>query len=178
MWVRNSGNGIENLVFVIDTSGLKCSGEKECTKSQYRRARRRKFIKIHAGINIKTRHVLFNKSTTSIMSDISVLPEAINNVTGKIDTLFADGGYDSRSSYLLSKPETKVVIPPRRNAVTDKHTHQRNKAIYYINEHRKSRWKREYNYHQWALVENLFRLWKPFTEKKYAPRIAKNNKPR
>ena len=82
------------------------------------------------------------------MSDISVLLEAINNVTGKIDTLFADGGYNSRSSSLLSEPETKVVIPPRRNAVTDKHTHQRNKAIYYINEHRKSRWKREYNYHQ------------------------------
>ena len=29
-------------------------------------------------------------------SETSVLPEAINNVAGKIDTVFANGGYDSR----------------------------------------------------------------------------------
>lgn len=149
-------NRKENIVFAIDASRLKCSGEKEWTQSQYRRIRRRKFIKIHAGINVKTRHVLFNKSTTSRVSDISVLPEAINNVVGKIDTLFPDGSYDSRSSYLLPHPETKVVIPPRRNALADSHTQQRNEAISYIGKHRKSRWKREFNYHQRALVENIF----------------------
>ena len=74
----------------------------------------------------------------------------------KFDTLFADGSYDSRSSYELTDPDTKVVIAPRRSAVTDKHTHQRNNSINYINEHRKSRWKRKYSYHQRALVENLF----------------------
>jgi len=78
----------------------------------------------------------------------------------KIDTLFADGSYDSRSSYLLPHSDTKVVIPPRRNAVTDKYTKQRNEAISYIGEHRKSRWKREHDYHQRALVENLFSRWK------------------
>ena len=90
MWVRSSENGIENIVFAIDANGLKCSGEKEWTQSQYRRTRRRKFIKIYAGINIKTRHVLFDKSTTSRMSDIPVLTEAQNNFPGKINTLFAD----------------------------------------------------------------------------------------
>ena len=153
-------NGKENIVFAIDASGLKCSGEKEWTQSQYRRARRRKFIKIHAGINVTTRHILFNKSTKSTVSDISVLSEAIDTVDVKFDTLFADGGYDSRSSYLLPHPDTKVIIPPRRNAVADKDTDQRNKAIKYIGEHRKSRWKREFNYHQRALVENLFSRWK------------------
>ena len=150
----------ENLVFAIDASGLKCTGEKEWTQSQYRRTRRRKFIKIHAGINLNTRHILFNKSTTSKVSDISVLPDAINNVAGKIDTLFADGGYDSNGSYQLSNSETKVIIPPRRNAVADKSTTQRSEAIKYIGEHRKSRWKREFHYHQRALVENLFSRWK------------------
>ena len=75
-------NRKENIVFAIDASGLKFSSEKEWTQSQYRRTRRRKFIKIHAGINIKSRHGLFNKSTTSRISDISVLQEAINNVSG------------------------------------------------------------------------------------------------
>ena len=95
--------------------------------------------KIYAGINIKTRHVLFNKFKTSRMSDISVLPKAINNVAAKIDTLFTDFGSDSKTSYLLSYPETKVVIPPRRNALADKQTQKRNDAINYILEHRKSR---------------------------------------
>jgi len=153
-------NGKENIVFAIDASGLKCSGEKEWTQSQYRRARRRKFIKIHAGINVTTRHILFNKSTNSKVSDISVLSEAIDTVDVKFDKLFADGGYDSKSSYLLTHPDTKVIIPPRRNAFADKETHQRNEAINYIGEHRKSRWKREFYYHQRALVENLFSRWK------------------
>ena len=77
-----------------------------------------------------------------------------------IETLFADGGYDSKSSYELTHPDTKVIIPPRKNAVKDSQTHQRNESIDYINEHTKSRWKREYNYHQRALVENLFSRWK------------------
>ena len=63
------------------------------------------------------------------MSDISLLPEAINNIEGEIDTLFANSGYDSKGSCKLTKLDTKVVIPPRRNAVTNKHTHQRNEAI-------------------------------------------------
>ena len=153
-------NRKENIVFAIDGSGLKCYGEKEWIQTQYRRARRRKFIKIHAGINIDTRHILFNKSTKSKVSDISVLSEAIENVDVKFDSLFADGGYDSKSSYNIAHPETKIIIPPRCNAVTDNNTHQRNQAIDYINKHSKSRWKREYNYHQRALVENLFSRWK------------------
>ena len=153
-------NRTENLVFVINASGLKCYGEKEWTQSHYRRTRRRKFIKIHAGINLNTRHILFNKSTTSRVSDNSVLPEAINNVVGKIDALFADGRYDSKGSYQLPDPDTKVVITTRRNVVSDKHTLQRNKAIEYIEEHGKLRWKREFNYHQRALLENLFSRWK------------------
>lgn len=154
-WNRN-----ENIVFAIDGSGLKCQGEKEWIQSQYRTARRRKFIKIHTGMNVKTRHVLFNRATKSKVSDISVLSEAIDDVDVKFDTLFADGGYDSKSSYHLTPENTKVIIPPRSNAVTDKHTHQRNEAINYISEHSKSRWKREYNYHQRALVENCFGRWK------------------
>ena len=145
--VSKKWNRTENLVFAIDASGLKCFGEKEWTQSQYRRTSRRKFIKIHAGININTKHILFNKSTTSRVSDISVLPQAIDTVGDKIDTLFADGGYDSRSSYLLPDSDTKEVIPPRKNAATDKCTSQRNEAISYIRMHRKSRWKREYKYH-------------------------------
>ena len=102
--------GKENIVFAIDGSGLKCSGEKEWTQSQYRRARRRKFIKIHAGINVSTRHILFNKSTNSKVSDISVLSEAIDTVDVKFDALFANGGYDSKSSNQLTHSDTKVVI--------------------------------------------------------------------
>ena len=84
----------------------------------------------------------------------------MNTVDVNFDTLFADGGYDSRASYQLTKPSTKIVIPPRRNAIADKLTHQRKEAIKYIGEHRQSRWKREFDYHQRALVENLFSRWK------------------
>ena len=76
-------NRKENIVFAVNVSGLKCSSEKEWTQSQYRRIRRRKFSRIHAGINMNTRHILFNKSTTSRVSDIPVLPKAIKNIAIK-----------------------------------------------------------------------------------------------
>ena len=86
--------------------------------------------------------------------------EVINNIAGKIHTLFADGGYDSKGSCQITELDTKVIIPPGSNAVNDKHTKQRNNAIKYIGEHRKSRWKRKHDYHQREFVENLFSCWK------------------
>ena len=50
-------------------------------------------------------------------------------------------------------------MPPRRNAFKDKETHQRNEALKLIGEHNRSRWKREFNYGQMPLVENLFSRW-------------------
>lgn len=79
-------NGKENIVFAIDGSGLKCCGEKEWIQSHQRKARRRKFTKIHVGVNVDSRHILFNKSTQSNVSDISVLSEAIKNIDVKLDT--------------------------------------------------------------------------------------------
>ena len=117
-------------------------------------------IKIHTGININTREIIFNKSTSSNTSDISVLPEAIKQVGNKINKLLADGGYDSKSSYTNLPPEVEVLIPPRKNAVKDNSTHQRNKAIDYIDEHSRSRWRREVSYHQRSIMENTFSRWK------------------
>ena len=153
-------NGKENIVFALDSSGLKCCGEKEWMQINHRPTRRRKFIKIHAGINVSTRHILYNKSTTSRVSDISILPDTVEKVGTTFKKFIADGGYDSKSSNSISKPEVEAVIPPRVNAVKDTHASQRNQAIDYISEHSKSRWKREVGYHDRAIVENTFSRWK------------------
>ncbi len=70
-------NNRDNIVFAIDASGLKCCGEKEWMQSKQRRTRRRKFIKIHTGINVETREIIYNKLTSSNVSDMAVFPEAI-----------------------------------------------------------------------------------------------------
>jgi len=153
-------NGKENIVFSIDGSGLKCCGEKEWMQIKHRVTRRRKFIKIHTGINVTTREILYNKSTSSRVSDISVLSDAVKKVGNKFNRFLADGGYDSKYSYTMMPSEVEIVIPPRKNAVKDKSTHQRNQSIDYISEHSKSRWKREVGYHDRAIVENIFSRWK------------------
>ena len=153
-------NHRENIVFSIDGSGLKCCGEKEWMQNKYRKTRRRKFIKIHTGINVTTREIIFNKSTSSRVSDISVLPEAIKQVGNKFSKLLADGGYDSKSTYRNLPSQVEVVIPPRKNAVKDNTTHQRNQSIDYIDEHSRSRWRWEVGYHQRSIVENTFSRWK------------------
>lgn len=153
-------NRKENLVFSIDGSGLKCCGEKEWMRKKHKATRRRKFTKIHTGINVSTRHIVFNKATSSRVHDGSVLPEAIEIVGEHIRTLLADGGYDFKSSYRVVPDDVDVIIPPRSNAVKDDTTHQRNQAIEHIDEHGKSQWKREVGYHQRSLVENTFSRWK------------------
>jgi len=153
-------NRKENIVFSIDASGLKCCGEKEWMQFKHRLTRRRKFIKIHTGINIKTRHILYNKATTSRVSDISILPDAIKKIGSKFDRFLADGGYDSKSVYAVIPDDVQVLIPPRKNAVKDSNTHQRNQVINYISEHSKSRWKREVAYHDRSIIENTFSRWK------------------
>ena len=153
-------NRKENIVFSIDGSGLKCCGEKEWMQTKHRQTRRRKFIRIHTGINVNTREIIFNKSTSSRVSDTSVLPEAIKQVGNTFSKLLADGGYDSKSTYTNLPPEVEVLIPPRKNAVKDNSTHQRNKAIEYIGEYSRSRWRREVDYHQRSIMENTFSRWK------------------
>jgi len=153
-------NGKENIVFSIDASGLKCCGEKEWMQIKHRTTRRRKFIKIHTGINVTTREILYNKSTSSRVSDISILSDAVEKVGNKFNRFLADGGYDSKYSYTMMPNGVEIVIPPRKNAVKDNSTHQRNKAIDYIGEHSRSRWRREVGYHDRAIVENTFSRWK------------------
>lgn len=153
-------NGKKNIVFSIDSSGLKCCGEKEWMQTKHRVTRRSKFVKIHTGINVTTREIVYNKVTSSRVSDISMLSDAVRKVGNKFNRFLADGGYDSKCSYTMIPSEVEVIIPPRKNAAKDGETHQRNQAIDYINEHSKSRWKREIGYHQRAIVENVFSRWK------------------
>jgi IS5 family transposase len=158
-------NGKENIVFSIDGSGLKCCGEKEWMQIKHRVTRRGKFIKIHAGINVTTREILYNKSTSSRVSDVSVLSDAVEKVGNQCNRFLADGGYDSKYSYTMMSSGVEVVIPPRKNAVKDSETHQRNQAIDYISEHSKSRWKRDVGYHDRAIIENTLADGKPYLEK-------------
>ncbi len=128
----NRWNRKDNLVFAIDGSGLKCCGEKEWMRKKHKATRRRKFVKIHAGIDVSTRHIIFNKTTSSKMHDGTVLPEALENIGNDISVLLADGGYDFKSSYAMTPVEVDIVIPPRSNAILDNKTHQRNQAIKHI----------------------------------------------
>mgnify|MGYP000623554331 CR=1 FL=1 len=153
-------NQKESIVFSIDASGLKCSGEKEWMRKKHKATRVRKFIKIHTGINVDTRHIIFNKTTSSRKHDGTQFPDAIKQAGNKIKIILADGGYDFKSSFGLTHPDVKIIIPPRSNAIVDHNTHQRNTAIKHIEEHGRARWKREIGYHQRSLVENTFSRWK------------------
>lgn len=153
-------NGKENIVFSVDASGLKCCGEKEWMRKKHKVTRKRKFVKIHTGINTSSKHILFNKVTSSRKHDGSILPEAVEKLKGNLKTLLADGGYDFKSSYGLTAEDVNVIIPPRSNAVVDHKTSQRNQAIEYISENSKAKWKRETDYHRRSLVENVFSRWK------------------
>jgi hypothetical protein len=67
-------------------------------------------ILYHSQVLTYTRHVIFNKANTSRVSDISVPSEAIDDVNVKMDTIFTDNGYDSKSSHKLTHSATKSLF--------------------------------------------------------------------
>jgi hypothetical protein len=169
---------------VFDASGLKVYGEGEWKVRSYGFSKRRKWMKIHLGIDPKTQEILLSKLTDNHSDDIDVAIDLLDDASFPIDKVYGDGLYDAEKIYeKLWNRDSVPIIPTRKNA-RNKNTKKpwlfyREKQISEIkglggDDLARSIWKKLTGYHQRSLVETAFSRWKQLLGPKLKSRKSEN----
>jgi hypothetical protein len=107
----------ESRHLVIDSTGVKVYGEGEWKVRQHGWSKRRTWLKLHVCVDESSFEIISACATTNNVSDGEVLPDLINDVSGPISQVSADGAYDQRACYdAINGREAKAAIPPREDA--------------------------------------------------------------
>jgi hypothetical protein len=118
---------------VVDSTGLKIYGEGEWLDAKRRSPSRRRWRKLHIGINAETFDVVVAELTPDDVGDVSTVPDLLEQIDSSIGSLIADGAYDVEAVYNAvaeRHPGAAVIIPPRATAVANEAaTSQRDRHI-------------------------------------------------
>lgn len=110
-----------SLHFLVDSTGIKFSGEGEWQVRKHGASRRRQWRKIHIGIDADTLEVRAVEMTSNRIGDASVLPDLLVQIPPEeqIGSVTADGIYDTKGCHAaIAARGAEAIIPPRRNART------------------------------------------------------------
>jgi IS5 family transposase len=105
-------------VVLIDATGIKVCGEGEWKVKVHGKTKRRKWIKLHIGLDEKTQEVVSLAVTSGNVADCKAGKEIISNLPKSMKLVKADTGYDTSNIRNLIKDRGGTcLIPPRKNAV-------------------------------------------------------------
>ena len=117
-------------VVLIDATGIKVYGEGEWKVKVQGKTKRRKWIKLHVGIDERAQEVIALEVTTENVADCKAGKAVIQKLPKSMKLLKADTGYDTRNIRNLTRERgAKSLIPPRRNAVKKGEDEDRDNAI-------------------------------------------------
>jgi Transposase DDE domain len=154
----------EPLHLLVDSTGLKMFGEGEWLDQQRGLRSRRRWRKLHLGLDADTQEIVAAELTPDDIGDVSVLPELLDQIDADVASLTADGGYDGEAAYnavVERHPVAAVVIPPRATAVPSQTTTtQRDRHLAAIAEHGRIAWLRSSGYSRRSLVETAMYRYK------------------
>ena len=108
------------VTLVIDSTRLKVYGAGEWHRDKHGVRGRRTWRKLHLAVDAATNIIVAATLTTSGEGDAGQVGPLLDQVTGSIDTVMADGAYDGEPTYQRvaeRDPTATVVIPPRSTAV-------------------------------------------------------------
>lgn len=105
------------LHLVVDTTGLKLYGEGEWKVRQHGWTRRRRWLKVHLGVDAATQEVRVADVTAPEAPDGRHLPALLAQEPAALAQVTGDGAYEGRACYAavaarLESP--RAVFPPRR----------------------------------------------------------------
>lgn len=145
---------------VVDSTGLKIYGEGEWKVRQHGAGKRRTWRKIHLAVDGHAKDMIGVEVTTVDWADCEVFEGLVGQVEGVIEQIDADGAYDTRHAYEVAAAlETRLVVPPRENAVPWEEGHPRNAVLETVAQRGMAEWKEESGYHRRSIAENaMYRL--------------------
>ena len=155
----------DDLVISIDSTGIKVTNRGQWMNEKWNVQNRKGYLKIHVAVDIKTKEILALDVTDEKVLDGKVLKKLVNRVLDeynepnmvKIESVLADGAYDSNANFqYLEDNKIKPGIKVRKNSiVSTKNNRLRNKQV--IQQTKDLlKWKRKRKYgHRW-MAETAF----------------------
>jgi hypothetical protein len=191
----NRINFASQIIFLPDSTGLKISGEGEWKVRKHGTDKRRKWVKVHLGVDHSTRAIISTCITDAKTDDGHKLPYLLDQVPSTLpDTtqVIADGAYDKNSLYVdTGKRGVVLLTPPKKNSrwrgdikdgeiTSDPGWEQRNTYLKDCWHYGWDGWKERSGYHKRSLAETaMFRLKRTFgsrlKSRKLANQIAEVN---
>jgi Transposase DDE domain len=150
----------EPLHLLVDSTGLKIYGEGEWLDQKHGIRSRRRWRKLHLGVDADTQEIVAVELTPDDVGGISKLPNLLDQIDADVASMTADGAYDVVYDAVAERhPQAAVIIPPRITAVADEATTtQRDKHLTTIAEHGRMSWQRSSGYNRRSLAETaMFR---------------------
>ena len=170
----------EPLHLVVDSTGLKIYGEGEWLDAKHGSRSRRRWRKLHIGIDADTHDVVVAELTPDDVGEISTVTELLQQIDSRVATLTADGAYDGEAVYNAvaeRHPGAAVIIPPRVTAVSiEASTSQRNRHIAMIARHGRMGWQRRSGYNRRSLVETAVYRYKTIVGRRLCARSLLNQR--
>jgi hypothetical protein len=110
----------EPLHLLVDSTGLKIYGEGEWLDQKHGIRSRRRWRKLHLGVDADTHEIVAVELTPDDVGDISVMPGLLDQIDVDVASMTADGAYDGEVVYDVvaeRHPEAAIIIPPRITSV-------------------------------------------------------------
>ncbi len=161
----------EKLVVIVDSTGLKVFGEREWMNTKHGTKQRKVWRKLNIAIDDEG-EILSSTLTTHEVSDVSQVPDFLEEIDVPIDEFMGDaGGYDHAKTYeTLHSYELKteqehsicVVIPPNIGFKPEHENDsaQRKKNIHHLHAVGRQKWQKDTRYGRRSGVENAIYRYK------------------
>jgi hypothetical protein len=117
---RLNSEGARPLHLLVDSTGLKLCGAGEWLVEKHGTRTRRSWRKLHLGVDAGTGQIVAAALTNKEVDDASQISPLLDQVTGPLASVTADGAYDQDGAYAdvaARYPDAAVIVPPRRTAV-------------------------------------------------------------
>jgi hypothetical protein len=145
---------------VIDSTGLKVFGAGEWQLEKHGGKERRTWRKLHLAVDPDTGEILASELTPTEDGDASLVGPLLDQISGPIASITADGAYDGDPVYRTvaqRDPAAAVIIPPRSTAVLSSKAEtaptQRDQHLQMIHRRGRLGWQKAVNYGRRSLGE-------------------------
>lgn len=166
---RPAASTSRSVVLLVDSTGIKVSGEGEWKVRLHGIGKRRLWRKLHIAQDSVTWEITGMVVSDSIVNDDIAVPSLLEQAVpnGNLSVLIGDGAYDKRPVYKAVQAHGgQVLAPPNKAAILhtkDPVLARRNAAIAEIAATSLAVWKERSNYHRRSLVETtMFRFKRAF----------------
>ncbi len=157
----------EPLHLLVDSTGVKIHGEGEWLDQKHGIRSRRRWRKLHLGMDAGTHEIVAVDLTPDDVGDVSEIPHLLDQIDVGVVSMTADGAYDGEAVYnavLERHPGAAVIIPPRMTAVTNGTIAiQRDLHVVAIATHCRMGWQRRSGYNRRSLIETAMFRYKTYS---------------